>query len=69
MHARAVVAKQRLRHERRGLPVFVSGVLNDVLKKLQVIGGAEQARITKINFALTGGGYFVVMTLNVDANL
>ena len=69
VHARSVVTKQRLRHERRRLAVLARGVLDDVLEYLQVVGRAQQRRITKINFALAGGGNFMMVTLDVDATL
>ena len=39
MHARAVVAEDRLRHEGRRLPGCPGGVLDDVLVLLQVVAG------------------------------
>src|ERR1043166_8523496 len=44
------------------------GVLDHILKDLQVISGAQQGRITKIDFALAGSCDFVMMTLDVDAD-
>ncbi len=42
MHARAVVARDRLRHERRRLAVGVSDLLHDILVDLHPVGGADQ---------------------------
>ena len=67
VHSRSVIAKQRLGHKRRGLAVLTRSVLHHVLKNLQIVGRAQQIRKTKIDLALTGGGDFVMQTLDVDA--
>src|ERR1051325_358915 len=60
VHARSVIAEQRLRHEGRGLAVLTRSVLHHVLKNLQVVGRAQQIRKTKSDLALAGGGDFVM---------
>ena len=67
VHSRSVIAKQRLGHKRRSLAVLKRSVLDDVLENLQIVGRAQHAGETKIDFALTGGGNFVVQALDVDA--
>ena len=41
MHARTIITKQRLGHERRSLAVFARGVLDDVFEDLQVVSRAQ----------------------------
>src|SRR5690349_6218290 len=67
VHTRSVIAVQRLRHERRRLAVLRRGVLYDVLENLQTVGRAQHVRKTKIDFALTGGRNFVVVTFDGDS--
>src|SRR5882762_9465518 len=67
VHTRAVVAVERLRHEGRAFTLFRSHVAHCVLKDLQVIGGAQQSRITEINFTLAGGSNFMVMAFDMNA--
>lgn len=67
VHAGAVVAVQGLGHEGDGLAVFLGYVLDDVLVHHQLVGHFHQRREFHIDFALAGGGDFVVMRFDVDA--
>ena len=69
VHAAAVVAEQRLGHERHGLAVLVSHVADDVLVQHHVVGRLHQRVESLIDFALAAGGHFVVMALDVEAAL
>ncbi len=69
VHAAAVVAEQRLRHECHALAVLIRHVADDVLVKHHVVRGLDQRIEALIDFALPGRGYFVVMALDVEAHL
>src|SRR5207245_1669833 len=69
VHSRSIVAEERLRHECRRLAILVSSITNYIFEYLQVVGRAQQRRIPKIDFALTRGRYFMVMTFNGDPTL
>src|SRR5579883_1906562 len=68
MHPRTVVAVERLRHECRSLAVLVSRVADDVFEHLQVIRRLHETGETEIDFALSGGGYFVMKTLDLHSS-
>src|SRR6266516_710925 len=67
VHAGTIIAVERFGHEGRCLSVLVSRVLDDVLEDLQVVGRSQKRRITKIDFALPGSGYFMMMAFDRDA--
>ena len=69
VHARAVVADDRLRHERRGLAVGVRGVVDHVLHLLQPVGALHQRREAGADLALAGVRDLVVVDLDLDAHL
>jgi len=54
VHARAVIALDRLRHEGRGLAVLMRDVVHHVFVDLQIVGGAHQGRETKPNSCCDG---------------
>ncbi len=61
VHAAAVVADQRLGHEGGRLAVALGDVLDHVFQDLHFVGLAHQGVETDADFALAGGGDFVVM--------
>ncbi|VXB56721.1 conserved hypothetical protein [Arthrobacter sp. 8AJ] len=67
VHARAVVAEDRLRHEGHRLAPGVSGVLDDVLELLQVIGSVGEGGELVVDLGLAGGSNFVVAALDLEA--
>ena len=69
MHARAVVADDRLRHERRRLAVRGRGVVHAVLEDLQPVGALHQRRELRADLALARVGDLVVVHLDLDAHL
>ena len=64
VHARAVVAEDRLRHEGRGLAVAPGDVLDDVLELHHVVGAAEQLVEAPVDLGLAGGADLVVGALD-----
>src|SRR5262249_28723796 len=54
-HAAAVVAEQRLGHERRRLAVPLGDVLDDVLVLEHVVGHLDERRVAHIDGALAAG--------------
>src|SRR5215813_2648665 len=69
MHSRAVISVEWLGHERGRFAVLICSIANNVLEDLKVVGSSHHGRVSKIDFALTGGGYLVVMTLDAYAAL
>src|SRR5690606_10613549 len=69
VHAAAVVADDRLRHEGDGLAVAVGDVLDDVLHGQQLVGLAHERVELGADLALAGGGHLVVVDLDLDAGL
>ena len=69
VHARAVVADERLRHEGRRLAVAVRHVVDGVLEDLHFVGLLHEAAGTHADFALAAGGHFVVMHFDLEAHL
>src|SRR5262245_28943285 len=67
VHSRTIVAVEWLRHECRRLAVLISSISNYVLKDLQIVGSSQESGIAKVDFALTGGCNFVVVTFNCHA--
>ena len=68
VHARAVVAEHRLRHEGRRLAVGVGDLVHDVLVDLHLVGVAHQRVELDAEFVL-GGGHFVVVLFDAHAHL
>jgi len=69
VHARSVIAENRLRHEGHRLAVPPRHVLDDVLEHHHLVRGSQQAIKTDIDFRLACRGHFVVMFLSSDARL
>src|SRR5215831_18193056 len=69
MHAGAVITVEWLGHEGRAFVMALGYVAHRVFKNLQVVGGANQSGIAKVDFALAGGGDFMVMAFNLNAGL
>jgi hypothetical protein len=69
VHARAVVADDRLRHERRGLAVGGGGVPHRVLQDLHPVGALHERRKARADLVLPHRAYFVVMHLDLDTLL
>ena len=67
VHARAVVAEERLRHERRGLAGGPGGVLDDVLEQLHLVAGVQQRREPVVDLGLAGRADLVVRALDREA--
>ena len=68
VHARAVVAEHRLRHEGRRLAVGLRDVVDDVLVDLHVVGHADHRAELDAELVLRGGD-FVVMLFDGDAHV
>ena len=69
VHAGAVVAEERLGHERGGVAVLVGDVLDDVLVHHQPVGHLGQGVEPHVDLGLAGGAHLVVVDLDVDAGL
>ena len=69
VHARPVVAEDRLGHEGRGLAPLAGHVLDHVLVPHGVVGHGHQRAEHHGQFGLTGGGDLVVEDLDGDAKL
>ena len=67
MHARAVVADDRLRHEGRRLAVGMRDVLDHVLLDLQPVGALNQRAELRAQFHLACRADFVVMHFDRNA--
>ena len=67
VHARAVVAEDRLRHEGRRLAIGVGDLMHDIFVDLHLVGVAHQRVELDAEFVL-GGGHFVVMLFDDDAH-
>lgn len=67
VHARTVVAHDRLRHERGGLAVGVRDVLDHVLLQLGPVGALHQRAELRADFVLALARHFVVMHFNRNA--
>ena len=61
MHARAVIAEERLGHEGGGLAVAAGDVADDVLGEHDLIGALHQRLGNQVDLALAAGGDFVEM--------
>ena len=67
VHARAVVAEDRLRHEGDRLAVLPGGVLDEVLELHHVVRGLEQRVEAVVDLRLAGGADLVVGALDEQA--
>ena len=67
VHARAVVAEERLGHEGGGLAVAAGHVANDVLGEHDLIGALHERMRNQVDLALAAGGDFVEMGGRRDA--
>ena len=68
VHARAVVAGHRLRHERRRLAEGMGDHLHHVLVDLHVVGGAHQRRVGQAELGLAGR-HLVMVLVHVEAHV
>ena len=66
MHARTIIAVQRLGHERDALVVLVSDVLDDVLVHHQLVSHFDHLIKLEIDFALAGSRHFVMLAFDVQ---
>ena len=67
MHARAVIAINRLRHESGRFAIGVGDIVHDIFIKLQIVRDIRQSVEFKSQFVL-GGGHFMVMLFNIKAH-
>ena len=65
VHARTVVAIQRLGHEGRRLAVPPRDVFDDVFVEHHVVGRLDQGVKPKVNFSLAAGSHFVMLALDL----
>ena len=54
VHARAVVAEERLRHERRDLAGGAGDLLDDVLVAEDLVGGLDERPVADVDLGLAG---------------
>src|SRR5438046_87814 len=66
VHARAVIAEHRLRHERRRIAVLMADVLDDVLVHHQLVGHAPQRPEPHVDLGLPRRAHLVVVHLDLD---
>ncbi len=69
VHAGAVVAEERLRHEGGRLAPLVGGVLDDVLELQDVVGRVHHGVEAVVDLALAGGADLVVAALEDQAGV
>src|SRR5688572_16983483 len=69
VHPRAIITVEGFRHEGGRLAVLVCSIANYVFEHLQVVGRAQHRRVTKVDLTLTGGGDFVMVTLDIYSTL
>ncbi len=69
VHAGAVVAEERLRHERRGLAPLVRGVLDDVLELQDVVGRVHHRVEAVVDLRLAARAHLVVRALQDEAGV
>jgi len=69
MHAAAVVAEHRLRHERRRLAVLSRDVLDHVLEPHELVGAVHEALELHADLTLAARGDLVVTDFDLDAGL
>ena len=61
--------REGFRHEGGCLALLVCSIANYVFEHLQVVGRSQHRRVTKVDLTLTGGGDFVMVTLDIDSTL
>ncbi|ABA50095.1 hypothetical protein BURPS1710b_2769 [Burkholderia pseudomallei 1710b] len=69
VHARAVVADDGLRHERRRLAVRVRDVMDDVLRPLRPVRALDERRELRADFVLALARHLVVVHFDRNADL
>ena len=67
VHPRAVVAEERLRHERRDLAGAGRGLLDDVLVLEDLVRGLDERAVADVDLGLARAAHLVVLDLDVDA--
>ena len=67
MHAAAVIRKQRLGHEGHRLAGQLRHVADNIFVQHHVVGGFHQRVEALIDFALSAGGHFVMVALDIQA--
>ena len=69
VHARAVVAEERLRHEGRDLAPLLGGVLDDVLELQDVVCRVDHRVELVVDLLLAAGAHLVVRALELEARV
>ena len=69
VHARAVVAEQRLGHERRRVAIAVADVLDDVLVLEHLVGHLDQRAEAHVDLGLASRADLVVVDFDLDPGL
>ena len=69
VHAGAVVLEQGLGHEGRRHAVGAGDVLDHVFVHHQIVAHARQRIVAHVDLGLAAGGDFVVMGLDLDAEV
>lgn len=69
VHTAAVVAVEGFGHEGDGLAVEFGGIFDDVFVGLHDVGLADECVVFDVNFGLSGGGDFMVLAFDFDADL
>ena len=68
MHARAVVAEDRLRHEAGRLAIGMRHIVDHILVDLHLVGHGDERVVLHAELVL-GGGHFVMVLFDGDAHL
>ena len=69
VHARSVVAEDRLRHERRGLAPLIGDVLDDVLELQHIVGGVHHGVEAVVDLGLARSADLMVRALQLEAGV
>ncbi len=69
VHAAAVIAKQRFRHEGDCFPVLIGDIAHDVLVEHHVVGRFHEGVEALVDFALPAGRHLVVMAFDVQGRI
>jgi hypothetical protein len=69
VHARAVVAKERLGHEGRGHAALPRDTLHHIFVDHHIVGHARECGEAHVDLALTAGRHFMMVGLNRNAEL
>ena len=67
VHARTVIAINRLRHEGRAFAIGMGDIMHDIFIELQIVGNICQRVEFQTQFVL-GSGHFVVVLFNIEAH-